>query len=140
MSEISGGSAENDEMNTPETGGETDETDADGAGEGLGVEGGGTEIVASIPLGSPVPLDLGFNHADHGHSAPRHGRRPGLADLLQPETNALHLGLRQPDGVRGELGSRSPTGRGIIAPLWGRRSREGQSAFTCKPSDSRQPP
>ena len=35
MSEISGGSAENDEMNTPETGGETGQTGSGGT-EGLG--------------------------------------------------------------------------------------------------------
>ena len=50
MSEISGGSAENDEMNTPETGGETGQTGS-----------GGTEGLAGGNLES-VQLDEGSDH------------------------------------------------------------------------------
>ena len=51
MSEISGGSAENDEMNTPETGGETGQT---GSGGTEGLAGGNLESV-QLGEGSEVP-------------------------------------------------------------------------------------
>ena len=51
MSEISGGSAENDEMNTPETGGETGQT---GSGGTEGLAGGNLESV-QLDEGSEVP-------------------------------------------------------------------------------------
>ena len=51
MSEISGGSAENDEMNTPETGGETGQT---GSGGTEGLAGGNMESV-QLDEGSEVP-------------------------------------------------------------------------------------